>query len=140
MQCRLSATPFQPVPGVSPNGIEFAKSVGMNFILELLFNALVLLLLSRYMTTVHIRSYGTAVGVALVVALLNATVGALIRFPLNLVTLFLLSFVVRLFVTAVMIKIADALFSGFSVDGFRTALIVAVVLAIAGVLFAYVIR
>lgn len=43
----------------------------MNFILELLFNAFVLLLLSRYMTTVHVKSYGTAFGVALVVAILN---------------------------------------------------------------------
>jgi putative membrane protein len=112
----------------------------MNFILELLFNALVLLLLSRYMESVHVRSYGTAVGVALVVAILNATVGALLRFPLNLVTFFLLSFLVRLLVTAVMIKIADAFFSGFRVDGFRTALIIAVVLAIAGALFSYIIR
>lgn len=112
----------------------------MNFILELLFNALVLLLLSRYMESVHVKSYGTAIGVALVVAILNATIGALLRFPLNLVTLFLLSFVVRLIVTAVMIKVADAFFSGFRVDGFRTALIIAVVLAIAGVLFSYIIR
>ena len=111
----------------------------MNFILELLFNALVLLLLSRYMESVHVKSYGTAVGVALVVAILNATVGALLRFPLNLVTFFLLGFVVRLLVTAVMIKVADAFFNGFRVDGFRTALIVAVILAVAGVLFSYII-
>jgi uncharacterized membrane protein YvlD (DUF360 family) len=39
-----------------------------------------------------------------------------------------------------MIKVADAFFSGFRVDGFRTALIIAVVLAIAGVLFSYIIR
>lgn len=112
----------------------------MNFILELLFNALVLLLLSRYMESVHVKSYGTAVGVALVVAILNATAGALLRFPLNLVTFFLLGFIVRLVVTAVMIKVADAFFSGFRVDGFRTALIIAVVLALAGVLFSYIIR
>ncbi len=112
----------------------------MNFILELLFNAVVLLLLSKYMASVHVRSFGTAVAVALVVAILNATVGALIRFPLNLVTLFLLSFLVRLLVTAIMIKIADAFFKGFQVDSFRSALIIAVVLAIAGVLFSYLIR
>lgn len=112
----------------------------MGFILELLFNAFVLLMLSRYMTSVHVRSFGTAVLVALVVAILNATVGALLRFPLNLVTLFLLNFLVRLVVTAVMIKIADAFFEGFRVDGFKTALIIAVVLAIAGALFSYLIR
>jgi putative membrane protein len=112
----------------------------MGFILDLLFNALVLLLLSKYMSSVHVRNYGTAVGVALVVALLNATVGALIRFPLNLVTLFLLSFLVRLLVTAVMIKLADVFFTGFRVDSFRSALVMAVVLAIAGALFSYIIR
>jgi putative membrane protein len=111
----------------------------MYFILELLFNALVLLLLSRMMTSVHVKSYGTAVGVALVVALLNATIGALIRFPLNLVTFFLLSFLVRLVVTAVMIKIADRLFRGFEVRSFTTALIMAVVMAIAGTLFDYLV-
>ncbi len=111
----------------------------MNFILELLFNAAILLLLSKYMESVHVKSFGTAVLVALVVAILNATIGALLRFPLNLVTLFLLGFIVRLIVTAVMIKIADAFFSGFRVDGFRTALIVAVIMAIAGALFSYII-
>jgi putative membrane protein len=111
----------------------------MNFLFELLFNALVLLLLSRYMESVHVKNYGTAVGVALVVALLNATIGALLRFPLNLVTLFLLSFLVRVLVTAIMIKIADAFFNGFRVDGFKTALIVAVVLALAGALFSFII-
>jgi uncharacterized membrane protein YvlD (DUF360 family) len=38
-----------------------------------------------------------------------------------------------------MIKIADAIFSGFSVEGFKTALIMAVILAIAGALFSYII-
>jgi putative membrane protein len=111
----------------------------MHFILELLFDAAVLVLLSRYMSSVHVRSYGTAVGVALVIAILNATIGALIRFPLNLVTFFLLSFLVRLFVTALMIKLADTLFKGFNIDSFGTALIIAIVLAIAGALFSYLI-
>lgn len=107
----------------------------MSFILEVLFDALILLLLAKYMTTVHVRNYGTAVGVVLAVALLNATIGAIIRFPLNLVTLFLLSFLVRLIVTALMIKLADVFFRGFQVDSFRSALIMAVVLALAGALF-----
>lgn len=112
----------------------------MGFVFDVLFNALVLLLLSKYMSSVHVRNYGTAVGVALVIALLNATVGALIRFPLNLVTLFLLGFLVRLLVTAVMIKLADIFFTGFRVDSFRSALIMAVVLAIASALFSYILR
>lgn len=109
----------------------------MGFILQILVNAAVLLLLARVMSTVKIRSYGTAIGVALVIGLLNATVGFLLRLPLNILTLGLLSFIVRLIVTALMIKLADKFFSGFEVHGFMAALIIAVVMAIVGTLLAF---
>jgi putative membrane protein len=110
----------------------------MGFVIEILLEGLVLLILARVMKTVHIKSYGTAIGVAIVVALLNATIGVLLRFPLNLVTLFLLSFIVRLIVTAAMIKLADVFFSGFRIESFKSALIMAVVLALTGALFSYI--
>ena len=81
---------------------------------------------------VKVRSYGTAVAVALVIGLLNATIGVLIRFPLNLLTLWLLTFLVRLLVTAVIIRITDRLFSGFEVRTFMAALLLALALAVAG--------
>lgn len=109
----------------------------MGFIVQLLLNAAVLLLLAKIMPSVKVRSYGTAIGVALVIGLLNATIGAIIRFPLNLVTLFLISFVVRLIVTALMIKLTDKFFSGFEVRGFTAALIIAVVMAIVGTLLSF---
>ena len=83
---------------------------------------------------VKVRSYGTAVAVALVIGLLNATIGMLIRFPLNLLTLWLLSFFVRLLVTAIVIRITDRLFSGFEVRTFMAALLLAIALAVAGTL------
>lgn len=104
----------------------------MNFIIELLVNAGILFLLAYIMPSVTIKNYGTAILVALVIGILNATVGLLLRLPLNIVTLGLLSLVIRLLVTAVMIKIADKLFSGFEVKGFSPAIIIAVVIAIAG--------
>lgn len=109
----------------------------MSWILQLLINAAVLLLASKIMPTVKIRSFGTAVGVALVIGLLNATIGAIIRFPLNLVTLFLLSFFVRLIVLAIVIKITDKFFSGFEVSSFTSAIILACIMAIAGSLVTY---
>lgn len=109
----------------------------MNWILQLLINAVVLLLASKIMPTVKIKSFGTAVGVALVIGILNATIGAILRFPLDLVTLFLLSFFVRLLVLAVVIKIADRLFSGFEVSSFSAAVILACIMAIAGSLLTY---
>ncbi|MGI4750394.1 MAG: phage holin family protein [Janthinobacterium lividum] len=104
----------------------------LHFIIELLVNAGMILLLSHFLPTIIIRNFGTAVLVALVIGLLNATIGAVIRFPLNLATLWLLSFFVRLIVTAVVIKIVDWLFDGFEIKGFSPALILALALAIDG--------
>lgn len=112
----------------------------MYFILEILFDALALLLLARVMPGVQVRSFGTALGVVIVIGLLNATVGALLRFPLNLVTLFLLGFIVRLVVTAVMIRLADYFFRGFEVRNFTTALLLAIALALAASLFSVLFR
>ena len=99
----------------------------MNVIIELLLNAAVLFLLANIMPEVKVRSYGTALAVALVVGILNATIGFLL----------LLSFFVRLVVTAFMIRLADKLFRGFEVRTFAAALIIAVVMALAGTLFSY---
>jgi len=109
----------------------------MSWILQLLINAAILLLASKVMPTVKIKSFGTAVLVALVVGLLNATIGGILRFPLNLVTFFLLSFFVRLIVLALMIKLADKFFSGFEVKSFGTAVILAAIMAIAGSVLTY---
>ncbi|TDQ06608.1 phage holin family protein [Pedobacter metabolipauper] len=104
----------------------------MSFIILLLINAGILLGMTYILPTVTIKNYTTAILVALVIGLLNATIGWLIRFPMNVVTLGLLSFVIHLFVTAVMIKIADILFSDFQIKGFAPAVIIALVMAIVG--------
>ena len=106
----------------------------MSWILQLLINAGVLLALAYIHPGIKIKSFGTAIGVALVIGLLNATVGAIIRFPLNLFTLYFLSFFVRLLVSAFIIWLTDKLFSGFELRSFGTAVIVACVLAIVGTL------
>ena len=106
----------------------------MNFILELLLNAGVLFLVAAILPSVHIKSYGTAIAVAIVIGILNATIGFLLRLPLNIITLGLLSFVVRLIVSAVMIKLADKFFRGFEVKGWGAAFLLAICIAIAGTL------
>lgn len=109
----------------------------MNFIIELLVNAGVLFLVAALLPSVNIKSYGTAILVALVIGLLNATIGFLLRLPLNIITLGFLSFIVRLIVSAVMIKLADKLFSGFEVKGWGAAFLLAICIAIAGALLNY---
>ena len=106
----------------------------MDFIINLLVSAGVLLLLSYIMPQVHVKSFLTALWVALLIGILNATVGLLLRFIGNLFTLFLLSFIIKLFVTAIVIKIADKLTRNFEVKGFWPALIIAIALAIASTL------
>jgi putative membrane protein len=54
------------------------------------------MLLAYLMPSVEIKRYGTAIIVAILIGLLNATVGFLIRLPLNILTLGLLSFFVKL--------------------------------------------
>ncbi|HUS02909.1 MAG TPA: phage holin family protein [Chitinophagaceae bacterium] len=112
----------------------------MNFIIELLVNAGVLFLLAALLPSVNIKSYGTAILVALVIGLLNATIGFLLRLPLNIITLGFLSFIVRLIVSSVMIKLADKLFSGFEVKGWGAAFLLALCIAIAGALLNYLLH
>ena len=109
----------------------------MSWILQLLIEAGVLLLLAYIHPGVKVRSFGTAIGVALVIGILNATIGRILRFTLNLMTLWLLSFFIRLFVSAIVIWLTDKLFSGFELRSFGTAVLVAFVLAIVGTLIAY---
>lgn len=106
----------------------------MDFIINLLISAAVLFGMAYILPQVTIKSFMTALWVALLIGLLNATVGFLLRLPLNIVTLGLLSFVVRLFVTALVIKLVDKLVRGFEVKGFWPAVAIAVVLAIASTL------
>ncbi len=80
---------------------------------------------------VTIKSFGTALWVAVLIAILNVLIGWIFTVILNLVTLFLLKSVVRLIVTAIVIKIADKLVRNFEVKGFWPALVIAVALAVA---------
>jgi putative membrane protein len=109
----------------------------MGFLIQLLINAAILFLSAYIMPSVKIRNYGTAVFVAFVIGLLNTTIGLILSLPLNLITLGLLSFFVRLLVTAIIIRLVDKFFTGFEVRSFSSAVILAFIMAIAGTLLSY---
>jgi putative membrane protein len=67
----------------------------MNLILHLLLDAAVIFGLAYLMPQVHVKSFGTAIVIAVLLGLLNFFLGWIIRFPLNLVTFFLLTGIVR---------------------------------------------
>jgi len=109
----------------------------MNFIISLLLNAGVLFMLAIILPGIRIKNYVTAIFVSLVIGVLDATIGLLIRLPLDIITLGLLTFIVRLFVTSIMIKIAGNLFKGFDVKNWAYAFLLALGLAIGGSIFQY---
>lgn len=102
----------------------------MNFILHLLVDAGVIFGMAYLLPTVHVRSFGTALIIALLLGLLNFFVGWIIRFPLNLVTFFLLTGIVRVFVTAIMLKVIDNFMDSFSIDGFWPAVWIALAVSV----------
>lgn len=106
----------------------------MNFILHLLLDAAVIFGLAYLMPQIDVKSFGTALLIAFLLAVLNFFVGWIIRLPLNLVTFFLLTGLVRLVVTAVMLKLIDNFMDSFTIAGFWPALVIAVAVAVVGML------
>ncbi|AQG80811.1 phage holin family protein [Spirosoma montaniterrae] len=106
----------------------------MNLILHLLLDAAVIFGLAYVMPQVDVKNFGTALLIAVLLGLLNFFVGWLIRFPLNLVTFFLLTGVIRIVVTAIILKLIDKLLSSFTIRGFWPALVIALAVAVAGML------
>ncbi|MBF8962339.1 phage holin family protein [Pontibacter sp. FD36] len=103
----------------------------MDFILNLLVSAGVIVLLAYIMPQVHVKSFLTALWVAFLIGLFNATIGWLLRGVLNLVSFFLLEAIIGLIVTALMIKLVDKLVGNFKVDGWWPAFAIAIATAIA---------
>jgi putative membrane protein len=106
----------------------------MNLILHLLLDAAVIFGLAYLMPQIDVKNFGTALLIAVLLGLLNFFVGWIIRFPLNLVTFFLLSGIVRIIVTAILLKLIDKFMDSFTIVGFWPALLIAIAVAVAGTL------
>ena len=81
----------------------------MNFILHLLLDAAVIFGSGVSHAADFGQEFWNGPGYCHVLGLLNFFVGWIIRFPLNLVTLFLLTGLVRIIVTALLLKLIDHL-------------------------------
>ena len=110
--------------------LEIAQDHSLGgWIVKILLNALALLAGGRLLSGIHLTDFGRAVIVALVLALLNATLGAflsLLALPLTLLTFGLFGFVID----ALVIMTAGYFLKGFTVDGFWPALLLALLLAL----------
>jgi putative membrane protein len=101
----------------------------MGFIVHVLVTAVLLFLLGQLVSGIHVRDGKAALIGALVLGLANAVVRpvlVLLTLPVTIITLGLFLLVVN----AAMIALAAALVDGFEVDGFGSALLGAVLLAV----------
>lgn len=111
----------------------------MALLIQWLLYAVALLLVSRIVPGFHVAGLWPALIAALVIGLLNATVGfflKIVTFPLSILTLGLFLLVIN----SLMILLASAIVRGFTVRGFFPAFWGAVVLALLGMLIKAVMK
>jgi len=100
----------------------------LHLLLVWLLSALALVIAAYLLPSVEIADIRTALIAALVIGLLNATLGwllSLIVFPLT----WLIPGLVYLLINALMIYLASRLIRGFRVNSFLSALLVALIVA-----------
>ena len=101
----------------------------MRLLVRWLVNALPLLIVAHFVNGFQVRSFTAALFAALVIGLVNSTLGLLLKiltFPLTLLTLGLFLIVIN----ALMLKLSAAITPGFYVRDWSAALLGAILLAL----------
>lgn len=111
----------------------------MRLVLHWVLSAIALIVASHLVPGFRVNGFAPALFAAVVIGLLNATLGfvlKIITFPITVVTLGLFLLVVNAF----MIRLASAVVPGFRVYGWPPALWGAVVLALTGMLVRAIVK
>jgi len=106
----------------------------LKLLLRWILNSLALLLVAWLVPGFHIRSFAAALIAVVVIGLLNATLGLLLKIvtlPLGILTLGIFFLVINAFI----LKLASSVVPGFVVSTFGAAFIGAAVLALLHLLF-----
>ena len=104
----------------------------MSFLLSWLVLALAVWATAALMPSVQLRDFPSAVITAAVFGLLNFFLGWLFMVVFGIVTLgiaWLLSFVTRWLIDAILLKLTDSLFEGFHIETFGSALLAALLMS-----------
>jgi putative membrane protein len=111
----------------------------LRLLLHWILSAIALLVVSYIVPGFHVHGLVPALIAAVVIGLLNATVGLILKiitFPLTILTLGLFLLVVN----ALMILLASVVVSGFHVDGWLPAFLGAIVLALLGMVIRAIVK
>ncbi|RKR80181.1 putative membrane protein [Mucilaginibacter gracilis] len=106
----------------------------MKFILEIFLTGLAILIVAQIIPGVVVNGYLTALIAGILLGVVNATIGLILRiltFPLNILTLGLISFIISVF----MVLLVSHILNGFYVHGFFSAALFAIALALIKMLF-----
>jgi putative membrane protein len=109
----------------------------INILINWLLSAVSLMIVAHVIRGFDVTSFTTALIAALVIGLVNATVGLLLKvitLPLTLLTLGVFWIVIN----ALMLKLASALVPGFTIDGFLPAFFGAIVLSLVNIFLKFV--
>jgi len=100
----------------------------MHLLIQWLINALAVYVTANILDGIHLKSFGAAIAVALVLGLINTLVRPVLlffSFPVIILSLGLFLLVIN----ALMLQFAAVLVSGFSIDGFWWAVAGSVVIS-----------
>jgi putative membrane protein len=118
---------------IRPKPVTKKKTI-MRLIIEILLMGVAVALAAYLLPGVQVSGFLSAIIAGVLIALANATIGTILRlltFPINILTLGIMSFII----TVLMVLLVDSLMSGFNTNGFFSALIFAIVLALIKMVF-----
>lgn len=101
----------------------------LHLLVSWFISALALWLVAQIIPGIYVAGFGTALVATVVIAVVNATIGAVLKLlalPLTILTLGLFLFVLN----AILLKLASLLVPGFGIRGFLAALAGSIVLTI----------
>ena len=101
----------------------------MSIILNILILAVAVFVVAKLLPAVHIKSFMTAIGVAIVYSLVNFFIGwllILISLPFLILTFWLFKFVLN----AIMLWITDKFIDGFEIENFGWTLVAALLISL----------
>jgi putative membrane protein len=108
----------------------------MRWIVHWIVNAIALLVVSHFVEGFEVSGIGSALIAVVVIGLLNATLGLLLKFvtlPLGILSFGLFFLVIN----AVILKFSSVFVPGFAVNGFKAAFLGALALAVIQMLFGF---
>lgn len=115
----------------------------MELLLSWLILSVAVWITAAVLPGIHVRNFGSAIVVAAIFGVLNFLLGRLLFLVLTIATLgfaWILAFITRWFINAILLLLTAALTERFRVDGLRWALLGALMISAVGTVGEWLVR